>query len=167
MELDAANLFFVGTLALTGLVSTLAGVFTATRWQRRTGTGYAGVLAASGVASAPLAFAAFVTPDPFLCKVLLALSMFMLFLSTGPVNTLIIETVPVRMRATSMAASIFAIHMFGDLWSPMIVGRLADRMSDIRLAVLWSLPVALVVCAFFWCWLLLWVQRSRVTPASA
>jgi MFS family permease len=167
MELEAANLFFGGTLAVTGLVSTLAGGFTATRWQQRTGAGYAGMLAASGVASAPLAFAAFLTPDPFLCKVFLALSMFMLFLSAGPVNTLIIETVPVRMRATSMAASIFAIHMLGDLWSPMIVGRLADSLGDIRLAVLWSLPVALVVCAVFWCWLVLWVKRSRVAAVSA
>jgi hypothetical protein len=37
--------------------------------------------------------------------------MFFLFLSTGPVNTLILETAPVNLRASAMAVSIFTIHL--------------------------------------------------------
>ena len=160
MELDAANFFFSASLAATGLVATLAGGFTATAWQKRTGTGYAWTLALSALAAAPLALAAFGTADLGLSKTFLLLTMFMLFLSTGPVNTLILETVPVRMRASSMAASIFAIHMFGDLWSPKLVGYLADQWHDLRRAMLWGLPGALVVSAFFWCLLVVRTRRA-------
>jgi hypothetical protein len=76
-------------------------------------------------------------------------AMFCLFLPVGPVNTLILETVPVACRASAMALSIFAIHMFGDLWSPQIVGYLSDRFQSLHLAVL-ILPLALVVSALIW-----------------
>lgn len=161
MELDRADFFFGASLAGTGLVATLAGGFAATRWQQRTGNGYAWVLALSSVAAAPFAFGAFATTNVVHSKILLIATMLMLFLSVGPVNTLILETVPVSMRACSMAASIFTIHMFGDLWSPKILGRLTDQWGDLRRAVLWVLPVALVVSAFFWCWLVASCRRGQ------
>jgi MFS family permease len=160
MKLDEANLFFGGSLAATGLVATLAGGFTATRWQRRTGSGYVWVLALSALAAAPMAFLAFSLPGPAASKVALVFTMFLLFLPTGPINTLILETVPVTMRASSMAASIFAIHMFGDLWSPKFVGYLADRWGDLQRAVFWTLPGALLVGALLWSWLVAWTRRD-------
>jgi len=81
---------------------------------------------------------------------LLAAAMFFLFLSTGPVNTLILETAPVNLRASAMAVSIFTIHLFGDMWSPEIVGRLADSFGgNLQKAVL-ILPGALVVAGALW-----------------
>ena len=166
MALDAAAYFFSASLAATGLVATLAGGFTATHWQKRTGTGYAWVLALSALAAAPVAFLAFSLPDVAHAKVALLVTMFLLFLSTGPVNTLILETVPVTMRATSMAASIFAIHMFGDLWSPKFVGLLSDRWGDLQRALLCVLPGALVVSAVLWCWLVVVERRKQTTPGA-
>lgn len=163
MALDKAAFFFSASLAATGLVATLAGGFCATRWQRKTGTGYAWVLALSALLAAPVAFAAFTLPDLGQAKVALVATMFLLFLSTGPVNTLILETVPVAMRASAMAASIFAIHLLGDLGSPAFVGYLSDRWGNLRLAVLWTLPGALIVSAIFWCLL---VRNVRRTPAG-
>jgi MFS family permease len=162
MELGAASAFFGGALVLTGLAATLGGGWLATAWQRRTGTGYVWVLALSGLASAPAAFAAFTLQDLVAAKAALAAAMFLLFLCTGPLNTLILETVSPRMRASAVAASIFSIHMFGDLWSPKLVGHLSDRWGDLRQAVLWALPGSLLVCAFFWCWLLV---RTRAEVA--
>jgi hypothetical protein len=164
LDNEAANHFFGASLAVTGLTATLIGGLLATRWQRRTGNGYEWVLALSALAAAPAAFAAFSVADPGLAKAALVAAMFFLFFSTGPVNTLILETVPVAMRATAMAASIFAIHMFGDVWSPRIVGRLSDAWGSLQRSVLWVLPVALIVSAFFWCWL---VAITRRPPRSA
>jgi hypothetical protein len=49
-----------------------------------------------------------------------------------------------------MAVSIFTIHLFGDMWSPEIVGRLADSFDgNLRKAVL-ILPVALIVASALW-----------------
>lgn len=161
LGLEAAGKFFGTSLVLTGLAATLLGGFLATAWQRRNGTGYAWVLVLSALGAAPAAFAAFALPELPAAKTALVAAMFFLFLSTGPVNTLILETVPVRMRARAMAASIFMIHMFGDLWSPQFVGWISDRMNNLRLAALWVLPGALVFSAAFWVWLLLHTRSRR------
>jgi hypothetical protein len=166
MDIEAAGTFFGGSLVLTGLTATLLGGFAATAWQRRTGTGYAWVLALSTLAAAPVAFTAFLSADLTVSKAALVGSMFLLFLSTGPVNTLIVETVPVAMRSSAVAASIFAIHLFGDLWSPKFVGMLSDRFGDLRHAVLLVLPVALIVSAAFWLWLVVWTRRAQATSRS-
>ena len=73
---------------------------------------------------------------------------FFLFLSTGPVNVVIVSVVPVGLRATAMAGSIFAIHLFGDAISPPIVGWLADRtgLGD----ALTIMPVAIAVSGLIW-----------------
>jgi MFS transporter, Spinster family, sphingosine-1-phosphate transporter len=163
---EAANHFFGAAVAGTGLTATLIGGLLATRWQRRTGTGYEWVLVISAVAAAPAGFAAFLIPSLGWAKVALIGAMFLLFFATGPVNTLILETVPATMRATAMAGSIFAIHMFGDVWSPRLIGYLSDRWHDLQRAVLWVLPVSLVVSAVFWCWLLLRSRAERRLAAT-
>jgi hypothetical protein len=89
--------------------------------------------------------------------------MFFTFLSTGPTNTLILETVPVNLRASAMAMSIFMIHLFGDLWSPKIVGKMADR-SGLGHAVM-ILPGALFVAAILWLALASWQARSRASTS--
>jgi hypothetical protein len=54
------------------------------------------------------------------------------------------------LHASAMAISIFAIHLFGDLWSPELVGGLADALGgNLQRAVL-VLPLALLVAAGFW-----------------
>jgi sugar phosphate permease len=159
--LDAAKagLFFGGTLVVAGLVSTFVGGFAATVWQRRNPAGYAWMLGLSTLAAVPVAFGAFLTGSLTIAMVLLALAMLLLFLSTGPVNTLILETVPTNMRASAMAASIFAIHLGGDLWSTEIVGHLSDAFGSLRRGVL-ILPVALAVCAALWLWLAARTRRE-------
>ena len=164
MDLKAADNFFGVSLVLTGPSATLLGGLAATAWRRRHPAGYAWVLALSALLAVPTGFAAFALHDLALAKVALVATMFLLFLPTGPVNTLILETVPVAMRASAMAACIFAIHLFGDIWSPKLVGRLWDHFHNLQQAVLWTLPAALVVSAFFWFWLAVRTQRER--PAA-
>ena len=50
-----------------------------------------------------------------------------LFLSGGPFNVAVLRSVPAGLRASAMALSIFAIHMLGDLWSPPLIGLVADH----------------------------------------
>jgi MFS transporter, Spinster family, sphingosine-1-phosphate transporter len=145
-----ADRFFGGVLVVAGLVGTLVGGFAATAWHKRNPAGYAWLLAASVLLAAPVAFMAFRCVSTSAAMCLLAVAMFLLFLSTGPVNTLILESVPVNLRASAMALSIFLIHMFGDMWSPEIVGRLADAWNhDLRKAVM-VLPAVLLVAGALW-----------------
>lgn len=152
MDFAAAGQFFGGSLVVTGLLATLVGGFAGSAWRKRSPAGYAWILGLSGIVAVPMAFAAFLLSDPGLSRAALVGSMFFLFLPTGPVNTLILETVPVAQRAAAMAASIFAIHFFGDLWSPGIVGWLSDHYGNLQRAVL-ILPFSLLVAAAFWLWL--------------
>lgn len=170
IPLENASLFFGGSLVVTGLLGTLLGGFAATAWQRRFRAGYATLLFGSILAAAPMAAAAFLTPDVGLAKGLLVASMFLLFLPTGPINTLIVESVPTMLRASAMAASIFVIHLLGDFWSPEIVGHLSDHWAvggrpeeGLRRAVL-LLPAMLAVGAVFWGWLA-W-RKYRLQPET-
>jgi MFS family permease len=154
-----ADRFFGLVLVVAGLVGTLAGGFAATAWQKRNPAGYAWLLCTSVLAAVPTSLAAFFCAGTFPTLVFLALSMFLLFLPTGPINTLIIESVPLNLRSSAMALSIFMIHLFGDMWSPEIVGRLADAWNhNLQKAVL-ILPVALLLAGLFW--LALAIRRRR------
>ena len=103
----------------------------------------------------------FLTGNVTVCMVSLAATVFLLFLSTGPVNTLIIEAVPLNLRASAMASSIFMIHLFGDLWSSQIMGALSDHWQSLQRAGL-ILPGALLVGAALW--LALAVKTLRAMP---
>jgi len=163
-----AAVFFGAVTVVAGLVGTLIGGFAATAWQKRNRAGYAWTLGLSVLVAVPLAFGAFLAGTTFWSMSFLAAAMFFLFLSTGPVNTLILETAPVNLRASAMAVSIFTIHLFGDMWSPEIVGRLADSFGgNLQKAVL-ILPVALIVASALWLVLALKTKRGSAhhsTPA--
>ncbi len=159
---QSAGTFFGLVLVVAGLVGTLLGGFAATAWQRRNRGGYAATLALSALLAVPMALGAFLATDRTVSMVFLALAMFLLFLPTGPINTLILESVPVNLRASAMAGSIFCIHLFGDMWSPEIVGRLSDAWQSLRSAVL-ILPAALLVGGVLWL-VLAWRQWGASPP---
>ena len=88
--------------------------------------------------------------------------------SVGAEIDLILETAPANLHASAMAISIFTIHLFGDMWSPEIVGRLADSFGgNLQKAVL-ILPVALIAAGALWLALALKTTRGPVhTTAPA
>lgn len=160
LAVEEAATFFGAVLVVAGLLGTLIGGFAATAWQKRNRAGYAWTLGLSSLAAVPMAFAAFTANSAFWAMGFLAVSIFLLCLPTGPVNTLILETAPVNLRASAMAVSIFTIHLFGDMWSPEIVGRLADSFGgNLQKAVL-ILPVALIVASVLWLALALKTKRG-------
>ena len=161
-EKQAATFFGV-VLVVAGLLGTFVGGFAATAWQKRNRAGYALTLGLSVLLAVPVSLAAFLVPDTTVAMSCLALAMFLLFLSTGPVNTLIIEAVPVNLRSSAMALSIFMIHLFGDMWSPEIVGRLSVAWGSLRPAVL-ILPGALLVGAVLW--LALAIKTLQAKPGA-
>src|SRR6266516_4804782 len=129
MNTESAGLFFGATMACAGLIGTMAGGFAATGWQRRNPAGYAWMLMISACLAAPLAAASMLAPGRISAAVWITLALLCVWLPTGPINRLILESVPSNLRASAMAGSIFAIHLFGDMWSPQIVGRLADHWN--------------------------------------
>jgi predicted MFS family arabinose efflux permease len=159
MSVKAADDFFGLGVVVTGLAATPLGAWIATRWQKRSSAGNAWTIALSALLAVPTVYFAFASANLDTAKQALIISMFLLFMSTGPVNTVILESVPVALRASAMAASIFSIHLFGDLWSPWIVGALSVKLGSLQRAALWLMPGGIAVCAVFWCLLALTMRK--------
>src|SRR4029078_7332052 len=102
---------------------------------------------AVGVALAvPLVAAAFLVPSAPACFALAFVAEVGLFLSTSPVNAIGLRAVPPELRASAMAAMIFAIHLFRDLWSPYGLGALLDFVAGT--AAMMGLPVTFALSAY-------------------
>lgn len=71
-----------------------------------------------------------------------------LFAATSPVNAAILRAAPPERRASAMAASIFTIHLLGDLWSTAALGLLLDHLPR-RIAMM-SLPLTFALSAYIW-----------------
>ncbi len=149
MPLERADNFFGVMMVVTGLLGTFIGGFLASAWHKRSPKGYSLTLGLSVLVAVPLATLAFTLHDQRVAQACLGLAMFFLWFSTGPVNTVILEAVPVNLHASAMAVSIFAIHLLGDWWSSEIVGHLSDHWQSLEKAVL-ILPGALLVSALLW-----------------
>jgi predicted MFS family arabinose efflux permease len=158
MGQEQAGNYFGTVTAVAGLLSTFAGGFAATAWRKRNPAAYSLTLGLSTLAAVPFAAWAFLGGTEQALMYGLAAALFLLFLGTGPVNTLIVETVPVTLRASAMALSIFMIHLFGDFWSPEIIGYLPDTLGNVQKADLILPPVLLAGGAL---WLALGVKTLR------
>lgn len=153
MDLADASLFLGPTLVVGGILGTLIGGWLANRWKKKSPAGYAKLLLISVLIAVPFSFISFLTENTMLSMVCIAISLIFLFQSTGPINTVIMESVAPTMRASAMAICIFMIHAFGDLWSPELVGRVSDQFGNLRIGML-ILPGAFLLAALFWYFLL-------------
>jgi hypothetical protein len=67
---------------------------------------------------------------------------FFLLLNTSPLNAAVINSVGAHIRATALAVNIFIIHILGDVFSPTLMGNVADHHS---LETAFILPVIAMV----------------------
>jgi MFS transporter, Spinster family, sphingosine-1-phosphate transporter len=148
VTLSSAN-FIVGSVTVAaGLGGTAVGGYLGDFISSRMKHGQLWVSGMSSVAAIlPAWFALTVSSDPAYIVWLFAAE-FLLFLSTGPVNVVIVNVVPVGARAMAVAVSIFVIHLLGDAISPPIIGLLAD-ISSLSRAVL-IVPVAVALSGALW-----------------
>jgi MFS transporter, Spinster family, sphingosine-1-phosphate transporter len=148
VTLSSAN-FIVGSVTVAaGLGGTLVGGYLGDFFSLRMKHGQLWVSGMSSVAAIlPAWFALTVSSDSAYIVWLFAAE-FLLFLSTGPVNVVIVNVVPVGARAMATAVSIFVIHLLGDAISPPIIGLLAD-ISSLSRAVL-IVPVAVALSGALW-----------------
>lgn len=112
------------------------------------------ICALGSLVAAPLAAAAFLAPSAGAFFAFAAPCEVALFVGTSPLNAVLLRSVPVALRASAMALAIAAIHVFGDLWSPPLVGLLADHLS--MAAAMMLLP--LLIAASGWAW---WPRAER------
>jgi MFS family permease len=166
-ETGRASVLFGGVTVVAGALGTIAGGNLADRLARRRGGGQSDasvtraalvVCAWSAALGAPFALAAILAPGATGFFALTAPCELMLFLSSGPVNAAILRSVPPGLRASAMALAIIGIHALGDLWSPPLIGLVADH-APMMVAML-GVPAVFGLSALVW-----WrgVARVRLT----
>ena len=135
---DSAG-FIMGALTVAcGLGGTVIGGTLAQWWSKRTSKALYLVPAISAVLAVGPAVLAFFGPKQWTLPAL-GVAIFFIFLGTGPVNAATLNAVPANLRAMAMAGQLFAIHVFGDAFSPKLIGIVSDR-SNLR----WGLGVTLI-----------------------
>lgn len=147
LNVEKGNMLFGATTVLAGILGTVAGGWIGDRWQKKSSQGYLLVSGWGFLIGTPFAAWAILAPSLTACMSAIFVAEFFLFLNTGPLNTVIINVTPARMRAMSFAVNIFFIHALGDAVSPSIIGWLSDHWG-LRDALLIT-PIAMALAALF------------------
>jgi len=160
LELDVANFWFGAITVVTGLLGTAIGGRMSDRWPGEDRIAVAvRVCAWSSIVATPFALAAIFAPSAPLFFILLGIAELAIFTSVAPTNAAVLGSVSPALRATAMAASIFAIHLFGDLVSPPLIGGISDAFGDAATSCsgakgltfgMYMLPAALALSAALW-----------------
>jgi MFS family permease len=116
----------IGVLTATaGILGIALGSFLADYLLKFTRRAYMMLAFVVVAAAVPLGLFAILEPQKNLSLALLFGAMILLSMVLGPCNTVIANVVPANKRASGYAVYIFLIHLFGDISSPLLLGRLS------------------------------------------
>jgi MFS family permease len=127
LSLGEAGASFGALTALTGLLGTALGGWLGDRAAGGDAVGYLRVSAIGLLLAAPVTLLAIVSAHPAVFWCSAAVAEVLVFLNVGPLNAVIVGTAAPAIRASAVAANVFAIHFFGDAISPWLVGLVSDR----------------------------------------
>jgi MFS family permease len=146
-SVEAAGTIMGAITVICGLGGTVVGGVLANWWSKKTSKALYLVPALSALLAAPPAVVCFFGPKNLTLPAL-GVAVFLIFLGTGPVNAATLNAVPSHLRATAMAGQLFAIHVFGDAFSPKIIGIVSDH-SNLRMGLGVTLITFLAAAAIF------------------
>ena len=164
VPIEQASTALGGILVVTGFVGTFVGGWLGDYFLRRSRQAYLWFSAAATLLAAPCALAALTVSGPAIYYAAIVAAELLLFMSTGPINAAIVNVVSPFERASAIALSMFAIHLLGDVPSPLLIGILSD-MSSLARAVL-VVPVAVAVAGVVWLAAARAGQRASVSQAA-
>lgn len=143
-----ANGVFGVITVTSGLAGTLVGGALGEWLKGKTRHPYLLLSGVTTLLAAPCTFIAFRLRDPTPMWTLTFLAELLVFMCTGPSNTVIVNAVPSTLRTMAFAVSIFATHLLGDALSPTLIGVVSDRTSLPFAMTL--VPIGFVVGAAVW-----------------
>jgi sugar phosphate permease len=144
---QATTLF--GAIAMvTGFTGTFAGGWIGDLLLRRTKTAYLWVCGVSTLLAVPFTYVALSNPHRGTYLSAIIIAEVLVFMSTGPVNSAIVNAVAPNERATALGLSVLVMHLVGDIPSPPLIGAISD-VSSLERAFL-VVPVAIVIAGCIW-----------------
>jgi len=148
VPVSQATTGFGAIVVVTGFLGTFFGGWLGDHCLRYTRQAYLWVSGVATLLALPLAVASLHAASPSVFYPALVGAELLLFMSTGPINSVIVSIVSPVHRASAVALSMLAIHILGDVISPPLIGSLSDRTSLGEAVML--VPVAVAVCGLFW-----------------
>ncbi|HEX9163646.1 MAG TPA: MFS transporter [Thermoanaerobaculia bacterium] len=148
MPRTQATVLFGGIALVTGFTGTFAGGWLGDLLLVRTKSAYLWVSGIATLLAAPIAYVALSNPHRGIYLTAIVISEVLIFMSTGPVNSAIINAVSPHERATALGLSVLVMHLVGDIPSPPLIGALSDASSLERAFLI--VPVAIVVAGAIW-----------------
>jgi MFS transporter, Spinster family, sphingosine-1-phosphate transporter len=162
VPLDKATTGFGEIVIAAGFLGTFAGGWLGDYLLKFSRQAYLWFSGVTTLLAVPCALLALTAPAPEVYYPAIILAELLLFMSTGPINAVIVNIAAPFERASAVALSMFAIHLLGDVPSPVIIGRVSDLRS-LGQAVL-IVPVAIAVAGLVW--LLAARVNARATAAA-
>ena len=145
---EDSTIQFGAIVVVTGFVGTFAGGFLGDWLLRYTKQAYLYISGVATLLACPLAWLALTAPSPSVYLPCIVAAEVLMFASTGPINSAIVNVVAPTERATAVALHIFVIHILGDVPSPVLIGRISDRSSLGQ--ALTIVPIAILVGGAIW-----------------
>jgi MFS transporter, Spinster family, sphingosine-1-phosphate transporter len=145
-----ATVDFGTIVVVTGFVGTFIGGWLGDHFAKHARHAYLWLSAIATLVAAPFVWMALTTTSNSVYVVSMVTAQLLLFLSTGPINAAIVNLVDAGERATAIALSVLAIHLLGDVISPLMVGALSD-LSSLQQGIK-ILPLAVVIGGLVWAW---------------
>lgn len=145
---EEATVTFGAIVVVTGFVGTFAGGWLGDRLLKFNREAYLWLSGAVTLLAVPPTLVALLVPDRVVYLPAIIVAEILLFASTGPVNSALVNQVAPGERATAVAMSTFTIHLLGDVPSPPLIGAISDRTS-LPLALL-VVPAAIAAGGLIW-----------------
>jgi MFS family permease len=144
---EATVTFGVITL-LTGFSGTFIGGWLGDLFLKRTKQSYLWVSGIATLLAAPATYVCLSDPRRAVYLPAIVIAEILVFMSTGPVNSAIVNAVAPLQRATAVGLSVFVIHCLGDIPSPPLIGKISDASSLERAFLI--VPVAIFIAGVIW-----------------
>lgn len=128
MSVGKAGTVTGGLTVVDGLLGTIIGGWLAQIWLRRNPRALYLLSAWGSILAIPFVALVIFGPRSTLIPGSIAAEFF-LFLSTGPINAAIVNSVAAPIRATAISVNLFIIHALGDAFSPHLIGVLSDATN--------------------------------------
>jgi len=155
--IDEVSYIFGIVTFVAGVVGVGVGAEWARRWRITNMKADALVCGIGIILSTPFLFFALWSADKhiILSWVLICVGEVCMFFNWAPNGDILLYVIPPNCRATAEAIQILMIHIFGDAFSPFVVGAISDayvgHSKDVRLmhhGLLYSLYMTPFVCVF-------------------
>ena len=148
MPRSDATVTFGAIVIVTGFVGTFIGGWLGDKLLAKTRQSYLWVSGVATLLAAPITLLGLMHEDKTVYLTALTIAEVLIFMSTGPINSAIVNVVSPLERATAVGLSVFTMHFLGDIPSPPLIGYLSDASSLAKGILI--VPAAIALAGLIW-----------------